>query len=237
VLSQAGASMRMRPRPLPPPDPPAEHWFVVRGPRQNVNIAEERNCWATTPSSEWRLQRHVAETWTHGRVMLLFLPVRSRCFCAAAEVVGLPGVPPPHGSAPPEPPWDLDGVVVGPAFEVLWEVPPSRGREVPARRVPGLQRIEPLKDMTQLDTAVAHFILRGLQGLSDPDADAALVEYIDRQEDSGVVAAITSPLRQHGVRRRATLCAARKLRYRSRSRHRRLRLPEAGHRRKRARLL
>mmetsp|Transcript_70953 Transcript_70953/g.140839 ORF Transcript_70953/g.140839 Transcript_70953/m.140839 type:complete len:235 (-) Transcript_70953:42-746(-) len=230
------AGMRVR-RPLPPADPPAEHWFVVRGPRKNVDIAEEHSCWATTPHSEWRLQRHVAETWTHGRVMLLFLPVRSRCFCAAAEVVGLPGVSPPHGSVPPEPPWELDGVVVGPAFEVMWEVPPSRGHEVPLRRVPGLPRLEPLKDMTQLDAAVAQFILRGLQGLSNPEADAALVEYLNRREDSGAVVAVTSPVRQPRLRRRATLCAARRLRYRSRSRRRRLRCPEAGHRRKRPRLL
>lgn len=124
-------------------------------------IAEEFNQWATTRSGEMRLQKYVASTWTSGRVMLIFSPTKSRHFCAVAEVLGLPGI---QQGEKPRPPWDTDGVFIGSAFDVVWEVKPSEKHEVAFSQVRGLH-MDMLRDMTPLSVGVARRISRMLQDL------------------------------------------------------------------------
>eukprot|EP00811_Abedinium_folium_P031524 NODE_5139_length_1804_cov_5.318426.p1 GENE.NODE_5139_length_1804_cov_5.318426~~NODE_5139_length_1804_cov_5.318426.p1 ORF type:complete len:458 (-),score=102.04 NODE_5139_length_1804_cov_5.318426:431-1723(-) len=140
----------------------SDHWLVVRGPRNNMTLADELNQWATTRSGEAKLQRYVAASWTTGRVMLLFAPSKSSFFCGAAEVMGFPGAEPATG---PQPPWQTDGVVIGLAFNLLWEVRPSEKREVPFRELRGLPDTM-LKDMTRLGQECALGVLRRLRGHS-----------------------------------------------------------------------
>merc|ERR1712216_160976 len=122
----------------------------------NIDIAEEHGRWATTPFGERTLQRHVADTWTSGRVMLLFAPNRGQYFCGAAEVLGLPGG---HPLFRPEPPWDAEGVKIGSSFDVHWEVRPSAKCEVGFHQVRGLQDF---RDMTILESSTGQQILSRL---------------------------------------------------------------------------
>mmetsp|Transcript_57149 Transcript_57149/g.99627 ORF Transcript_57149/g.99627 Transcript_57149/m.99627 type:complete len:295 (+) Transcript_57149:13-897(+) len=142
-----------------------DFWFVVRAPRHNIDIAEQYDRWATTPGGEAKLQRHVAQAWTSGRVMLLFAPNNSAVFCAAAEVLGLPGdLRLNMRLNRQEPPWVAEGVTLASAFDVQWEVKPSAGCNVSFQEVHRfMEGMSSLKDMQLLTKEMGEKILTSLK--------------------------------------------------------------------------
>lgn len=180
-------------------------WFLIRAPRPNIDLAEQYGRWATTPPSERKLQKYVADTWTTGRVMLLFAPNRAQYFCGAAEVLGMPGVM-PEGRE--EPPWDAEGVKIGSSFDVHWEVRPSAKCEVSFKQLRSLStEDDSMRDMTVLKGSTGQEILSKLHAAISEGraaAAAAVLEGLDgakgsRSKDGGDA---RKPLRRAKLKRR-----------------------------------